>query len=209
MQGASPLASPGLGGARHWWTMPVAKERGDRGRGTSAFEMVLSPGAGRTSAAGVLTFFAACPPCLCFTFLAPIPPTPFPGGEGGDQSYFMQGASPLASPGLGGARHWERGANHAPGGGVPGWLSAVPDDCFLFCPLSPLPPSPVGKGEIFTLFRRGLPPPAPLRLSLYGAGSTFGKQFLSVMPRTFPFNNMIEKSSGGSGGLFQESPSVF
>ena len=33
--------------------VPVAKERGDRGRGTSAFEMVLSPGAGRASAAGV------------------------------------------------------------------------------------------------------------------------------------------------------------
>ena len=31
--------------------VPAAKERGDRGRGTSAFEMVLSPGAGRTSAA--------------------------------------------------------------------------------------------------------------------------------------------------------------
>ena len=30
---------------------PAAKERGDRGRGTSAFEMVLSPGAGRASAA--------------------------------------------------------------------------------------------------------------------------------------------------------------
>ena len=35
------------------WAVPAAKERGDRGRGTSAFEMVLSPGAGRTSAAGV------------------------------------------------------------------------------------------------------------------------------------------------------------
>ena len=35
------------------WTVPAAKERGDRGRGTSAFEMVLSPGAGRTSASGV------------------------------------------------------------------------------------------------------------------------------------------------------------
>ena len=31
--------------------MPAAKERGDRGRGTSAFEMVLSPGAGIASAA--------------------------------------------------------------------------------------------------------------------------------------------------------------
>ncbi len=37
--------------------VPAAKERGDRGRGTSAFEMVLSPGAGRASAAGVQ------PPC--------------------------------------------------------------------------------------------------------------------------------------------------
>ncbi len=33
------------------WTVPAAKERWDRGRGTSAFEMVLSPGAGRASAA--------------------------------------------------------------------------------------------------------------------------------------------------------------
>ena len=32
--------------------MPAAKERGDRGRGTSAFEMVLSPGAGIAGAAG-------------------------------------------------------------------------------------------------------------------------------------------------------------
>ena len=31
--------------------VPAAKERGDRGRGTSAFEMVLSPGAGITNAA--------------------------------------------------------------------------------------------------------------------------------------------------------------
>ena len=41
------------------WAEPAAKERGDRGRwnypsqATAAFEMVLSPGAGRTSAAGV------------------------------------------------------------------------------------------------------------------------------------------------------------
>ena len=35
------------------WAVPVAKERGDRGRGTSAFEMVLSPGAGIASAGRV------------------------------------------------------------------------------------------------------------------------------------------------------------
>ena len=33
------------------------------------------------------------------------PPAPFPGGEGGDQGYFMQGASPLASPRLSRRRH--------------------------------------------------------------------------------------------------------
>ena len=81
MQGAPPLASPRLNRRRHGnrggeplarrgvpsesptrrktdrtaflLAVPVAKERGDRGRGTSAFEMVLSPGAGRTSVAGV------------------------------------------------------------------------------------------------------------------------------------------------------------
>ena len=38
--------------------VPAAKERGDRGRGTSAFEMVLSPGAGIASAAGKIALRA-------------------------------------------------------------------------------------------------------------------------------------------------------
>ena len=46
----------------------------------------------------------ACLPCRLSAlplacFFAPIPPTPFPSGEGGAQGYFMQGAPPLASPG--------------------------------------------------------------------------------------------------------------
>ena len=53
--------------------VPSAKERGDRGRwnypsqATAAFEMVLSPGAGRASAAGGLAFFVACLHCHCGT----------------------------------------------------------------------------------------------------------------------------------------------
>ena len=53
---------------------------------TAAFEMVLSPGAGRSSAAG----------------------------KKETKGFLMQGASPLASPGLGGARHghclWKTGS---------------------------------------------------------------------------------------------------
>ena len=40
-----------------------------------------------------------------------------------------------------------------------------------FYPPSPRPPSPMGKGEFFGLFRRGLPPPAPLRLNPGGTGA--------------------------------------
>ena len=45
------------------------------------------------------------PPLTLVCFFAPIPPAPFPSGEGGAQGYFMQGAPPLASPGLNPARH--------------------------------------------------------------------------------------------------------
>ena len=117
MQGASPLASPGLNprgigstcqsGIRPGGepsaspvrrktdrnpvlrTVPPAKERGDRGRwnypsqATAAFEMVLSPGAGRTSAArGV-----APPPVTCMAGSV---------SAAGGLMLGMQGAEPLA-----------------------------------------------------------------------------------------------------------------
>ena len=52
----------------------------------------LSPAGGRA-------FFVACQPCLWFALL---PPSPRPPSrrEGGIFSFLMQGASPLASPGL-------------------------------------------------------------------------------------------------------------
>ena len=53
----APAVRRRTGGSPFLRAVPAAKERGDRGRGTSAFEMVLSPGAGRASAAGVQ------PPC--------------------------------------------------------------------------------------------------------------------------------------------------
>ena len=41
------------------------------------------------------------PACPAFSLLSfPHPPAPLPGGKGENQGYFMQGASPLAPPGL-------------------------------------------------------------------------------------------------------------
>ena len=56
---------------------------------------------------------------------APIPPTPFPMGRG-DFSFLMQGASPLASRGLDGVRHWLGEHWRYPAGGLPSWPSARP-----------------------------------------------------------------------------------
>ena len=71
-------------------------------------------------------------------------------------------------------------------------------------------PSPEGKGQgdggkTPFGFRRGLSPG--------GAGSTLDIPFLSALARFTQFKSTssqykFEKSSGGSGGLFQESPSV-
>ena len=91
----------------------------------------------------------------------------------------MQGASPLASPGLnpggtgspcrcgklnGGGlpRRCRRGGRQRyPAGGLPGWSPAYPAFNLLSCPLSPQPPSPAGKGVPQSLFRRGLRPRHP------------------------------------------------
>ena len=134
MQGASPLASPGLNSGGTGSTcqsgirrgglsaspvrcktdrtafllaVPAAKERGDRGRGTSAFEMVLSPGAGRASAGGVHFLSPVCP---AFTFF--LPPSPRPAlaerssqREGGDSKFILPGATAPGTPALNRLRH--------------------------------------------------------------------------------------------------------
>ena len=82
---------------------------------------------------------------------APIPPTRarralFPSGEGGDQGYFMQGASPLASPRLNRRRHGLHLRCRCPLGCLPGWSPAdlaVPESVGGACPLCRLPPLPL------------------------------------------------------------------
>ena len=72
-------------------------------------------------ARGGLACFVACRPCLELTFLPPSPrprsQSALPGGKGENHSFLMQGASPLASPGLGGKRHWRwEGGSDTPAG---------------------------------------------------------------------------------------------
>ena len=84
-----------------------------------------------------------------------------PAGKGETLGYFMQGAPPLASPRLHPGGTYSPSKNRYPAGGVPFFSPANDAFSFLSCPLSPRPPSPTGKGEIFTLFRRGLRPRHP------------------------------------------------
>ena len=91
---------------------------------------------------GGACLFGRLPPLPLAFFVAPIPPAPFPGGEGGDQGYFMQGASPLASPAFDRLRHLQtlpcrypgteplaaqaEPEKQAPGGGLPPALPVDP-----------------------------------------------------------------------------------
>ena len=94
MQGAPPLASPGLN---------------PRGTGSPC----------RCGALRGLALLAACCPCLWFAFLPPIPPPPFPGGEGGVLRLFYARGSAPCIPEAEPARHWGRGRTTHPAGGVP------------------------------------------------------------------------------------------
>ena len=126
----------------------------------------------------------ACPLCRRLTlpfvfFPAPIPPAPFPSGEGGDQGYFMQGASPLASPRLSRRRHGLNLRCRCPLWGLPGWSPAdlaVPESVGVAYPLcrrltlpfvfflAPIPPAPFpsGEGGDQKFILPGASPPAPL-----------------------------------------------
>ena len=90
--------------------VPAAKERGDRGRwnypshATAAFEMVLSPGADRASAAGGLPSLS--PADHAFSLLScPLSPLPLPRwGRGRLKVYFAGGSAP-GTPALNHLRH--------------------------------------------------------------------------------------------------------
>ena len=147
---------PGAEPRRHWFALPLWKT-----------QWGACPGV--AGAAGVSdTRRGACPigrpPTLPLpSFLPPIPPTPFPGGEGGAPKFISPGASPPAPLHLtacGTHRACQAGTRR---GGLPGWSPAYP--AFTFFP-APYPPSPLprrGRGRPRLFHARGFAPciPAP------------------------------------------------
>ena len=103
-------------------------------------------------------------PTLSFVCLsAPIPPTPFPRGEGGDFWFsYARGSAPCI-PGAEPGRHRSRGAYHALAGGLPGWLPAdlaVPESAGVACFVCRLPTLPLAF-FLAPLPRRGRIAPSP------------------------------------------------
>ena len=115
-------------------------------------------------------------------FPAPYPPARarraiFPGGEGGDFSFLMQGASPPCIPAPEPEAAQANPAEQIPSGGLPGWSPTNPaavvsaggvpsllpaDPAFSVLPC-PHPPNPLpgGKGETKVISCKGLRPLHP------------------------------------------------
>ena len=111
--------------------------------------------------------FGCLSPLPLALFLPPIPPTRarralFPGGEGGDQSCFLQGAPPLASPALDRLRHWLDLPYLPPAGRVlyPA-VPALPAVSMLSCPHPPNPLPRRGRGRPKLFHARGSAPCIP------------------------------------------------
>ena len=180
MQGASPLASPGLNprfAAKPTEFLYLEQCRQPRRGGTGGDGTIRRTRRRRlrwSSPPGQIEqvprgacFLCRLPTLPLVYFSAPYPPARarralFPAGEGGDQGYFMQGASPLASPGLNPGGTGAGGANRALAGGLPSLLPAYPAFSLFFCPLSPPSPLPRwGRGRFFVFLCKGLRPLHP------------------------------------------------
>ena len=217
MQGASPLAFPGLNPGGTGLNLPCWCPAGAcqvRGGGRRSGAPALEPGAALgkravAASAGGLTFSVAGFACRSSNCLPLSPLPPFPSGEGGVFSFLMQGASPLAFPGLnpggtglnlpcwcpagacqvrGGGRRsgapaLEPGAAlgkravAASAGGLTFSVAGFACRSSAFLPPSPLPPSPSGKGEIFSFFMQGA---SPLASPGAGRGAALARLALAV-----------------------------
>ena len=135
--------------------------------------MVLSPGAGIANAAGGLSFWSPACPAFSLLFCPPspkgkdIPPTPFPGGEGGDSRLFHARGFAPCIPGTEPARHWERGRTTRPAGVCLVCRPPTPPLVYFFAPIPPTP-FPGGEGGDSKIILPGASPPAPRHLTVCG-----------------------------------------
>ena len=188
MQGASPLASPGLNPRDTGSPCRCGKLNGGLPRRCRR-------GGRQRYPAGGCARFVACLPCLNL-LSCPYPPSPLPGGKGVTIGYFLQGAAPLAFPGLnprgtgspcrcgklnGGLASAlpARRASAVPGGGRACFAACLPCHCgarggrvgfgrLLTLPLdffsAPIPPPPLprwGRGRFLLSYARGCAPCIP------------------------------------------------
>ena len=179
------------------------------------------PGGGLTGRLPVYPAFTILP--------APIPPAPFPSGEGGDYKLVLPGASPPAPLRLclcgtgggwgGGVRRGAcsssadaAGGGGIPGGGLTGWLPVYPTFTVLSAPIPPAP-FPAGRGRIIVFLCKGLRPLHPRGWVGSGTGGGWKVVFdRMACPRNrartlgYGNNNSFGKVLGGLGDSFKSPP---
>ena len=115
---------------------------------------------------------------------APYPPDPLPRrGRGRPRLFHARGCAPCI-PGAEPGRHRSRG-------GLPSLSPADHAVSLPFRPLSPRPPSPPGKGETQSLFRRGLRPLHPRGLN---------PRFAAKLTEFLYLEQCRQPRRGGTGG---------
>ena len=137
MQGASPLASPGI-------RPPAA---------------LTDPA--EAAPCGVACLLCRPLPLPLGCFVAPIPPAPFPSGEGGDSKIILPGATAPGTPALNRLRHLQTLSKRHPVGWLAFFVARYPSLWLALLPPSPRPPSPPGKGETKVISCKGLRPLHP------------------------------------------------
>ena len=185
MQGASPLASPGMNPSG----TGCPCRTGTLAEGLSGWLPARPATAVPNGSACRLCRLSTLPLALA---AAPIPPPPSPAGKGEIKVIFMQGASPLASPALDRLRRLQSQRNrHSGGRRIPETALTVSAHPVEFFPGSRHEPR----------FLRSY-----IREKFWGGlGDSFKSPPALLLSRGSS-DHSFKKSSGGSGGLFQESP---